>query len=57
MPPAINTLHILLTLIAFGILVGAGWALVQLAIQWPGARVSWAAAIICVLLLALAWLV
>ena len=57
MPGAINTLHILLTLIAFGILIGLGWALVHMAVQWPGSQLSWAAAIICVLLVVLAWVV
>ena len=57
MPPAINTIHILFTLIAFGILVGVGWALAHTAVQWPAGVVSGAAAVICVLVLLIAWLV
>lgn len=57
MPGSINSLHIVLTLIAFGILVGLGWALAHIAVAWPGNRQSAAAAVICLLLLALAWLV
>jgi hypothetical protein len=57
MPPAINTLHLVLTVLAFGILFGVGWALAQLAVAWPGSRVSGAATVIALLLLALAWIV
>lgn len=57
MPEAIKTLHTVLTLIAAGILVGCGWHLVGLAIDWPASRVAAGAAIICVLLVAIAWLV
>lgn len=57
MPPAINTFHILITLIAFGILVGAGWALAHAAIVWPGSQWTWAAGVICILILIIAWLV
>jgi hypothetical protein len=54
MPAAINTLHIVLTVLAFGILFGVGWALAHMAVAWPGNRISAAAAIIA---LALAWIV
>ena len=57
MPAAINTLHILLTVLAFGILFGLGWALAQLAIVWPASRICGAYALICVLILTLAWTV
>jgi hypothetical protein len=57
MPPAVNTIHIVLTLIAYGILIGLGWALAQLAVAWPASRVSGAYALICLLLLILAWIV
>jgi hypothetical protein len=57
MPAAINTLHIVLTVLAFGILFGVGWALAHMAVAWPGNRISAAAAIIALLLLALAWIV
>lgn len=57
MPESIHTAHAIFTLIAVGILVGAGWALIHQAVQWPAGRAQAAAAVICVLLLALAWLV
>jgi hypothetical protein len=57
MPETIRSLHIIFTLIAVGILVGGGWGLVQMAIQWPISRIGGAAAVICVLLLIIAWLV
>lgn len=57
MPATINSLHAALTLIAAGILFGLGFHLIALAIQWPAGRVAAGAGVICVLLLALAWLV
>jgi hypothetical protein len=57
MPPAVNTLHIILTLLAYGILVGIGWALALMAIAWPASRIASAAGVICLLILILAWLV
>jgi len=56
MPESINSAAAMLDWIAIGILVGFGWALVQLAVQWPAGKVSGGAVLICVLL-ALAWLV
>lgn len=53
----IKSIQIIMTLIATGILVGLGWALVQKAIEWPVDRVAGAAAIICILLVIIAWLV
>jgi len=55
MPEAINSLHIVFTVLAFGILLGAGIALAHLAITWPAGRVAAGAAVICLLILALAW--
>ena len=55
MPPAINSLHIIFTLVAIGVLVGLGWALAHLAMAWPASRVAGAAAVICLLIIALAW--
>ncbi|HWP88004.1 MAG TPA: hypothetical protein VNM70_09005 [Burkholderiales bacterium] len=55
MPTDINTLHIVLTLIAFGILVGAGWNLAAIALVWPGSQITWAVAALCVLIVVLAW--
>jgi len=57
MPETIKTAHTLLTLIAAGILFGLGFHLIGIAITWPASRVAAGAAVICVLLLALAWLV
>lgn len=57
MPTSINTPHILFTLIAIGILIGAGWATVHLAISWPAGRISGAAAVVCLLILILAWVI
>jgi hypothetical protein len=57
MPPAINTVHIVVTLIAFGILVGLGWALAHLAIVWPSSRIAGGAALICLLIVILAWVI
>lgn len=53
----IHSMHIIFTLIAIGILFGAGFSLAQMAVQWPASRVAGAAAIICLLLLLVAWLV
>lgn len=55
MPESINSLHTIVTLIALGILFGAGFGLVQLAITWPMRRVAAGAAVICVLVVVLAW--
>ena len=57
MPPAINTIHILFTVIATGILFGLGVFLAQKVVAWPASVVSGAAAVICVLVLLIAWLV
>lgn len=57
MPPAINTLHNLLLLIAYGILIGIGWSLAVMAVSWPASRVAAASGVICLLILILAWLV
>jgi hypothetical protein len=53
----IKSIQIILTLIATGILFGLGLWLVQKAIDWPVDRIAGAAAIICVLLVIIAWLV
>jgi hypothetical protein len=57
MPESIRSIHIIFTAIAFGILFGLGFALVHMAVTWPAHRVAGGAAIICLLLLAIAWLV
>ena len=57
MPEAINSIQTVLTLIATGILIGLGWHLAGLAIDWPASRVAGAAALICVLIVIIAWLV
>ena len=57
MPPDIHSLHTIVTLIAIGILVGLGWALAHLAVTWPASRVAYGAAVICVLIIVIAWLV
>lgn len=59
MPGAITSAHVVFTLIAIGILIGLGWGLVQIALKWPwsDSRVGGAAALICVLLVVIAWLV
>lgn len=53
----IHSAHAIFTLIAVGILVGLGWALVHMAVAWPAGRVAGAAAIICALLLLVAYIV
>ena len=57
MPAAINTLHLVLTVISFGILFGLGFALIHKAVAWPANQVALGAALICLLLVALAWVV
>jgi hypothetical protein len=57
MPESIHSAHAIFTLIAVGILFGLGFALVQRAVAWPADRIVAGAAIICVLLLVIAWLV
>lgn len=54
---SIKSAHAIFTLIAIGILFGLGFALVHLAVTWPAGRVAAGAAIICCLLLLVAWLV
>jgi len=57
MPAAINTLHILFTVLAFGVLFGAAFALANAAVTYPGSQWTWAAGVICVLILIIAWVV
>lgn len=57
MPDTIHSVHNVFLLIAYGILIGLGWALVQRAVAWPAGRVAVGAAVICALLLVIAWLV
>lgn len=57
MPATINTPHIFFTLIAIGILIGIGWALAHMAVAWPAGRISGAAALICLLIIILAWVI
>ena len=57
MPDAIKSFHVLFTLIAAGILFGLGFSLAQLVVGWPASRVAAGAAIICVLLVLVAWLI
>lgn len=57
MPESIGSWHTIFTLIAIGILIGLGWTLIRMAVAWPAGRVSGAAAVICILLLVIAWLV
>jgi len=57
MPESIRSAHTIFTLIAIGILVGLGWALVHMAVHWPAGRVAAGAGIICALLLVIAWVV
>jgi hypothetical protein len=56
MDVAIKSVHVLFTLIAVGILFGLGFALVQMAVAWPASRVAGGAAIVCALLVLIAWL-
>jgi|GEM_PF-5228181 len=53
----IKTFHTIFTLIAVGILFGLGFALAQMAVAWPASRIAGGAALICVLLVLIAWLV
>lgn len=57
MVESIKSAHVIFTLIAVGILFGLGFALVHMAVTWPAGRVAGGAAIICLLLLVIAWLV
>lgn len=59
MPEAINSAHIIVTLIATGVLVGLGVALIWEAFKWPwkDSRVGGLAALICVLVVILAWVI
>ena len=57
MPDTIHSAHIMFTLIATGILIGLGWALIHMAVAWPASRVAGGAAIICLLLLIIAYLI
>lgn len=57
MPESIHSAHTIFTVIAIGILFGLGFALAHMAIAWPTSRVAGAAAVICALLLIIAWLV
>ena len=57
MPEAINSAHIVFTLIATGILFGLGFALIDMAVNWPATRIAGYAAIVCALLVVIAWLV
>ncbi len=57
MPVAIDSFHVILTLIATGICVGLGLCLIWEAFKWPwkDSRVGGAAAVICILVVILAW--
>jgi hypothetical protein len=57
MPPAINTLHIIFTLLATGLLFGLGFALAQLIVSWPASRISGGAVLLGIMILILAWLI
>ena len=57
MPTAINTIHIIFTLIVEGLLLGLGFSLAQLIVSWPASRVAGGAAVVGALLLLIAWLV
>jgi len=57
MPETIKTIQAVVTLIAAGILFGLGWALAQRAINWPLDRIAGGAALACLLIVVIAWLV
>jgi hypothetical protein len=57
MPETIKTAHTLFTLIAAGVLFGLGFSLARLVVGWPAGRVAAGAAIACVLVVLLAWLI
>lgn len=57
MPDTLNSAHAIVTLIAAGILFGLGWQLIVKAIVWPFGHVAAGAAVICALILVIAWLV
>lgn len=57
MPATINTVHIIFTILATGLLFGIGFSLAQLIVSWPAGRVAAGAALIGVLILIVAWLV
>jgi len=57
MPEAIKSVHVIFTLISIGILVGLGWSLIQMAVAWPFNRIGGGAAIICALIVLVAWLI
>jgi hypothetical protein len=53
----IKTFQTIVVLIAFGVLVGLGWALAHMAVAWPASAKSGAAAVICLLLVIIAYLI
>jgi len=59
MPETIKSAHIILTLIADGILFGLGLGLIWQALQypWKDSRVGGLAIVVCALLVLVAWLV
>ncbi len=57
MPAAINSIHIVFTLLATGLLFGLGFSLAQMIVSWPAGRVAAGAALVGVMILILAWLV
>jgi len=57
MPETIHSFHAIFTLIAVGILFGLGFALVHMAVSWPASRIAGGAAVVCLLLLMIAWLI
>lgn len=57
MPDSIRSLHVIFTLVSIGVLVGLGWALAHIVITWPAGRVAQVAAIVCLLIIVIAWIV
>lgn len=57
MPAAINTIHIIFTVLAFGLLFGLGFAVAQKLVAWPADRVSGGALLVAIMILLIAWLV
>jgi len=57
MPATINTVHIIFTILATGLLFGIGFSIAQLIVSWPAGRVAGGAALLGILILIIAWLV